>query len=70
MGFILAERAEAEGKEHPGVPEDKARRNFTDADSRIDRNFPAGQYTIEATTYFPGQTGTFHLSIGYFGSSP
>ena len=27
--------AEAEGKEHPGVPEDKAQRNFTDAESRI-----------------------------------
>ena len=37
--------------------------------SRIDQNFGAGTYTIEATTYFPGQTGTFHLSIGYFGSS-
>ena len=29
------ERAEAEGKEHPGVPEDKSQRNFTDAESRI-----------------------------------
>ncbi len=37
--------------------------------SRIDQNFEAGAYTIEATTYFPAQTGTFHLSIGYFGSS-
>ena len=37
--------------------------------SRIDRNFDAGAYTIEATTYFPGQTGTFHLSIGYFGAT-
>ena len=27
--------AEAEGKEHLGVPEDKAQRNFTDAESRI-----------------------------------
>ena len=27
--------AEAEGKEHPGEPEDKAQRNFTDAESRI-----------------------------------
>ena len=27
--------AEAEGKEHPGVPDDKAQRNFTDAESRI-----------------------------------
>ena len=27
--------AEAEGQEHPGVPEDKAQRNFTDAESRI-----------------------------------
>ena len=30
-----AEPAEAEGKEHPGVPEDKAQRNFTDPQSRI-----------------------------------
>ena len=30
-----AERAEAEGKEHPGVPEDTAQGNFTDAESRI-----------------------------------
>ena len=30
-----AERAAEEGKEHPGVPEDKAQRNFTDAESRI-----------------------------------
>ena len=27
--------AEAEGKEHSGVPDDKAQRNFTDAESRI-----------------------------------
>ena len=30
-----AEQAEAEGREHPGVPEDKAQRNFTDPQSRI-----------------------------------
>ena len=30
-----AEQAEAEGKEHPGVPDDKAQRNSTDAESRI-----------------------------------
>ena len=30
-----AEQAEAEGKEHSGVPEYKAQRNFTDAESRI-----------------------------------
>ena len=32
---MAAEQAEAEGKEHPGVPDDKAQRNFTDAESRI-----------------------------------
>ena len=37
--------------------------------SRIDQHFGAGKYSIEATTYFPGQAGTFHLSIGYFGRS-
>ena len=30
-----AEQAEAEGKDHPGVPGDKTQRNFTDPDSRI-----------------------------------
>ena len=30
-----AEQAEAEGRQHPGVPDDKAQRNFTDAESRI-----------------------------------
>ena len=30
-----AEQAEAAGREHPGVPDDKAQRNFTDAASRI-----------------------------------
>ena len=30
-----AERAAEEGKDHPGVPEDKAQRNFTDPESRI-----------------------------------
>ena len=30
-----AEQAESEGRSHPGVPEDKGQRNFTDPDSRI-----------------------------------
>ena len=30
-----AEQAEAEGGKHPGVPDDKAQRNFTDTESRI-----------------------------------
>ena len=30
-----AEQAEAEGGNHPGVPDDKAQRNFTDSESRI-----------------------------------
>ena len=30
-----AEQAEAEGGKRPGVPDDKAQRNFTDAESRI-----------------------------------
>ena len=30
-----AEQAESEGRKHPGVPDDKAQRNFTDPDSRI-----------------------------------
>ncbi len=38
--------------------------------SRIDQTLQRGTYTIEATTYFPARMGTFHLSIGHFGSSP
>jgi transposase len=30
-----AQKARAQGKDHPGVPEEKAQRNFTDPDSRI-----------------------------------
>ena len=30
-----AEQAESEGRNHPGVPDEKAQRNFTDPDSRI-----------------------------------
>ena len=30
-----AEQAESEGRNHPGVPDDKAQRNFTDPDSCI-----------------------------------
>jgi transposase len=30
-----AQKAGAQGKDHPGVPEEKAQRNFTDPDSRI-----------------------------------
>ncbi len=39
--------AEAEGKEHPGVPEDKAQRNFTDAESRI-MPAPGGRDFLQA----------------------
>ena len=30
-----AEQAQSQGRSHPGVPDDKAQRNFTDAESRI-----------------------------------
>ena len=39
--------AEAEGKEHPRVPEDKAQRNFTDAESRI-MPAPGGRDFLQA----------------------
>ena len=35
LGAEAQAAAEAEGKEHLGVPDDKAQRNFTDAESRI-----------------------------------
>ena len=36
--------------------------------SQIEQTFTAGTYTIEATSYFAALEGTFHLSIGYFGT--
>ena len=39
--------AEAESKEHPGVPDDKAQRNFTDAESRI-MPAPGGRDFLQA----------------------
>ena len=42
-----AEQAEAEGKEHSEVPEDKAQRNFTDAESRI-MPAPGGRDFLQA----------------------
>ena len=42
-----AEKAKAEGKSHPGVPEDKAQRNFTDPDSRI-MPAPGGKEFVQA----------------------
>ena len=44
---VAAEQAEAEGKTHPGVPEDKAQRNFTDAESRI-MPAPGGRDFLQA----------------------
>ena len=42
-----AEQAAAEGKEHPGVPDDKVQRNFTDAGSRI-MPVPGGRDFLQA----------------------
>ena len=42
-----AEQAEVEGKTHPGEPEDKAQRNFTDAESRI-MPAPGGRDFLQA----------------------
>ena len=42
-----AEEAQAAGKEHPGVPEDKAQRNFTDVESRI-MPAPGGRDFLQA----------------------
>ena len=35
----------------------------TDINSRIQETLGAGTYTIEATTYSPGQTGSFTLTV-------
>ena len=42
-----AEQAEAAGKDHSGVPEDRAQRNFTDAESRI-MPAPGGRDFLQA----------------------
>ena len=42
-----SEQAQAEGREHPGMPGDKAQRNFTDADSRI-MPAPGGRDFVQA----------------------
>ena len=42
-----AEQAAAEDKEHPGAPEDKAQRNFTDPESRIMPG-PGGREFLQA----------------------
>ena len=42
-----AEQAEAESGDHPRVPEDKAQRNFTDAESRI-MPAPGGREFVQA----------------------
>lgn len=41
------EQAQAQGKEHPAVPAEKAQRNFTDADSRI-MPAPGGKEFLQA----------------------
>ncbi len=42
-----AERAEAEGRKRPGVPDERAQRNFTDAESRI-MPAPGGRAFVQA----------------------
>ena len=42
-----AEQSEAAGKDHSGVPEDRAQRNFTDAESRI-MPAPGGRDFLQA----------------------
>ena len=36
----------------------------SDTDSRIEATLGAGTYTIEATTYADGETGSFTLTVG------
>ena len=42
-----AEKAQAQGKKHTGIPEEKAQRNFTDPDSRI-MPAPGGKEFLQA----------------------
>ena len=47
MAELEAEAADSEGRDHPRVPEDKAQRNFTDAESTI-MPAPGGREFIQA----------------------
>ena len=56
--LAAAEQAESEGRSHPGVPDDKAQRNFTDPDSRI---MPRpGRAGLPAVLQLPGGGGPGH----------
>ena len=44
---VDAEQAEADGREHPGAPDDQAQRNFTDPESRI-MPWPGGRNFLQA----------------------
>ena len=61
-----AEQAEREGGNHPGVPDDKAQRNFTDPDSRIMPG-PGGRAGLPAVLQLPGGGG--QLPPGHCGGS-
>ena len=47
-----AEQTEREGRNHPGVPDDKAQRNFTDPDSRIIGSTPVGGRIVRKGCYW------------------
>ena len=60
-----AEQAEREGGNHPGVPDDKAQRNFTDPDSR--HHARPGRAGLPAVLQLPGGGG--QLPPGHCGGS-
>ena len=55
-----AKKAEAQGMKRPGGPEEKARRNFTDLDSRI-MPAPGGKKFFQA--YNPDMLGRWTVAI-------
>ena len=69
-----AEQAGSEGRNHPGVPDDKAQRNFTNPDSRImsslgGRDFPSHTTARQCWTAPTGSLcrprPQFHLGQGW-----
>ena len=66
---VAAEQAEAEGKDHTGAPDDKAQRNFTDAESRI-MLAPGGRDFVEAYNCQAVVDSIYQVIVGGPGHQP
>ena len=60
---------EGEARSGEALHEDDDIEPAVDTDSRIVATLDAGAYTIEATTFYEGETGSFTLTIGGLGTT-